>query len=246
MAASKVFSIPELLEMILIDLSFKDVLRAARINKTFQSTVQSYPSLQRKLFLRQDSEETDELSIKLERAPSSWLHSRLFSDEESDFEEARSAMGAGQAAPYVQKDATKPALNPMIQHIFNSFSHNTSIRLEKVAKPRTRRFDTPRFHEYRNSRNHKLVYKEGVRYFTWIRIDDCRHGELEALLKGSKFKTKAWRGMYVTNRPCVIVVSIGSWKGEYRCPPNTKIQRLLRNLVKVHRGRFPHRGSGRR
>ena len=231
MAANKVFSIPELVEMILQELPFKEVLRSTRVNKTFQYTVKSFASLRRKLFLQQDSKETDELSIEMEKAGENWYFDRAYSDR------------ASRAA---QEDATKPALNPMLRYIIDSFSHKTDIRLEKVANPRSPRFDMLDWRQHRNSGNHLLFYKERVRYFTWIRIDDCRHGKLEAFLKGNKFKTKAWRAMYVTNRPCHIVVSIGSWKGEYRCPPHTKIEALLKDLVLVHRRRFPHRGSIRR
>lgn len=57
-AASRVFSIPELLETILAELPFQDVLRFTRINKTFQDTVKSFPKLQHKLFYQQDTSAT--------------------------------------------------------------------------------------------------------------------------------------------------------------------------------------------
>jgi hypothetical protein len=246
MAANQVFSIPELLEMILKDLPFKDVLRSTRVNKTFQNTAKVFPRLRRKLFIQQDSDETDKLSVEMEKASGRRWFDHSCSDDESEYDVATNLWRRSRASRPTQKHARIPALHPMLQYIFKTFSHETWIGLERVARPGSRRFEGLGLYENRNSRNHRLLYEEGVQYFTCIRVGVCRHGKMKALLKGDKFKTKAWRGMYVTNRPCDIVVSIGSWKGEYRCPPNTKIEALLKDLVMVHRRRFPHRGSVRR
>ena len=53
MAASRVFGIPELVEMILEELPFKDVLRMIRVKTAFRDTLKLSPRLQRQLFLQQ-------------------------------------------------------------------------------------------------------------------------------------------------------------------------------------------------
>ncbi|KAK5675179.1 hypothetical protein LTS10_012253 [Elasticomyces elasticus] len=50
MAALKVFSLPELLEPILLDLSTRDLLFAQQVCKTWHEVIASTPSLQRALF----------------------------------------------------------------------------------------------------------------------------------------------------------------------------------------------------
>jgi hypothetical protein len=86
MAANQVFSIPELLEMILKDLPFKDVLRSTRVNKTFQNTAKVFPRLRRKLFIQQDSDETDELSVEMEKASGWRWFDHSCSDDESEYD----------------------------------------------------------------------------------------------------------------------------------------------------------------
>lgn len=52
MAATKVFSTPELLEAILLDTSFKDVVRASGVSKDFAAVIEGSQKLGEKLFLR--------------------------------------------------------------------------------------------------------------------------------------------------------------------------------------------------
>lgn len=52
MASAAVFSIPELLEGILVNLDFDNVLRASEVSSAWRSTIRGSPSLQRTLFLR--------------------------------------------------------------------------------------------------------------------------------------------------------------------------------------------------
>lgn len=53
MAASKVFNISELLELILLELPFFDLLRATGINHSFRECIKSTSRLQKNLFLKQ-------------------------------------------------------------------------------------------------------------------------------------------------------------------------------------------------
>lgn len=53
MAASKVFDIPEMLEMMLLELPFFDLVRAIGVNKTFRNCISSSNKLQCKLFYKQ-------------------------------------------------------------------------------------------------------------------------------------------------------------------------------------------------
>ena len=53
MAANKLFSIPESIELVLLELEFKDLVRIMYLSRTVHDTVKSTPKLQRNLFLRQ-------------------------------------------------------------------------------------------------------------------------------------------------------------------------------------------------
>lgn len=52
-ASTRVFAIPELVELILCHLSMLDILPLSRVSTTFYYTIHSYPSIKRKLFLTQ-------------------------------------------------------------------------------------------------------------------------------------------------------------------------------------------------
>ncbi|KAK0322498.1 hypothetical protein LTR82_006457 [Friedmanniomyces endolithicus] len=52
--ASQVLQLPELLELILLHLSQKDLLLSQRVSRTFRSTINHSPTLQRALFLAPD------------------------------------------------------------------------------------------------------------------------------------------------------------------------------------------------
>ncbi|KAK4695762.1 hypothetical protein P7C71_g2045, partial [Lecanoromycetidae sp. Uapishka_2] len=54
MASSKIFLIPEILEMILVQLPERDLLLDQRVNKTWQGVIKTSPQLQRKLFFTAD------------------------------------------------------------------------------------------------------------------------------------------------------------------------------------------------
>ncbi|GIZ48477.1 hypothetical protein CKM354_001153600 [Cercospora kikuchii] len=60
-AATTVFDTAELLEAILLQLPLVDILRAQRINRSFQDSIKKSPSLQRALFLKPYSDFTAKL-----------------------------------------------------------------------------------------------------------------------------------------------------------------------------------------
>lgn len=61
-------------------------------------------------------------------------------------------------------------------------------------------------------------------------------------MKWMRSKKLPWHDMYVTDRPCEIVVMFGNWEGEYSFPSDIKMEELLRRLIKRYRYRFKFNG----
>lgn len=77
-ARSKVFQVPELLEMILSHLPQKDLFVAQRVNRTFYHTIADSKKLQRKLFCTIDSPAEFEAHLKNLRLDPFWLYHKHY------------------------------------------------------------------------------------------------------------------------------------------------------------------------
>lgn len=164
-AAQKVFGIPELLEMILIELLFKDALRMLRGNTSFRNTIALSGKLRRHLLMQQEFDT---------------------------------------AADQTTEPRINPVLIDMLEYFTRKYGRGFEITTLEVVEPNSTAYQN---YTDREKQVNDMARGQGSKCLAWINIGKYKTANMEEIVKWMRSQKQTWHDLYVTDRPCAVLVA---------------------------------------